>query len=184
MLEKIHSILHHCFLWLSGSLISYFTCGFRVKWRAWLRWLSFVLSAAFFHWLSTILGHRSPMFCFFFFLTYFTNIPCCSPSHSVILIESLSWLRLGEYRIKEEKQVSSEHGIHIWYRKRQWHPTPVLLPAKSHGWRSLEGCSPWGHWGLDTTEWLHFHFSLSCIGEGNGNPLQCSCLENPRDEGA
>ena len=36
----------------------------------------------------------------------------------------------------------------------------------------------------DTTEQLHFHFSLSCIGEGNGNPLQCSCLENPRDEGA
>ena len=36
----------------------------------------------------------------------------------------------------------------------------------------------------DTTEWLHFHFSLSCIGEGNGNPLQCSCLENPRDRGA
>ena len=36
----------------------------------------------------------------------------------------------------------------------------------------------------DTTEQLHFHFSLSCIGEGNGNPLQCSCLENPRDRGA
>ena len=36
----------------------------------------------------------------------------------------------------------------------------------------------------DKTEWLHFHFSLSCIGEGNGNPLQCSCLENPRDGGA
>ena len=34
------------------------------------------------------------------------------------------------------------------------------------------------------TERLHFHFSLSCIGEGNGNPLQCSCLENPRDGGA
>ena len=34
------------------------------------------------------------------------------------------------------------------------------------------------------TEWLHFHFSLSCIGEGNGNPLQCSCLETPRDGGA
>ena len=69
-------------------------------------------------------------------------------------------------------------------RKRQWHPTPVLLPGKSHGWRSLEGCSPWGHSGLDTTEQLHFHFSFSCIGEGNGNPLQCSCLENPRDGGA
>ena len=36
----------------------------------------------------------------------------------------------------------------------------------------------------DTTEQLHFYFSLSCIGEGNGNPLQCSCLENPRDGGA
>ena len=69
-------------------------------------------------------------------------------------------------------------------RRRQWHPTPSLLPGKSHGWRSLEGCSPWGHWMLDTTEWLRFHFSLWCIGEGNGNPLQCSCLENPRDRGA
>ena len=71
---------------------------------------------------------------------------------------------------------------YIW--RRQQHPTPVLLPGKSHGRRSLEGCSPWGRWGSDTTEWLHFHFSLSWIGEGNGNPLQCSCLENPRDGGA
>ena len=46
------------------------------------------------------------------------------------------------------------------------------------------GCSPWGRWESDTTERLHFHFSLSCIGEENGNPLQCSCLENPRDGGA
>ena len=65
-----------------------------------------------------------------------------------------------------------------------WHPTPVLLPGKSHGWRSLVGCSPWGHEESDTTERLHFHLSLSCIGEGNGNPLQCSCLENPREGGA
>ena len=72
----------------------------------------------------------------------------------------------------------------IWMYRRQWHPTPVLLPGKSHGCRSLVGCSPWGHWELDTTQWLHFHFSLSCIGEGNGSPLQCSCLENPRDGGA
>ena len=69
-------------------------------------------------------------------------------------------------------------------RRRQWHPTPVLLPGKSHGQRSLVGCSPWGRWESGTTERLHFHFSLSCIGEGNGNPLQCSCLENPRDGGA
>ena len=70
------------------------------------------------------------------------------------------------------------------YWRRQWHPTPVLLPRESYGWRSLEGCSPWGRWGSDTTEWLHFHFSLSCIGEGNGNPPQGSCLENLRDGGA
>ena len=68
--------------------------------------------------------------------------------------------------------------------RRQWQPTPVLVPEKSHGRRSLVGCSPWGHEESDTTERLHFHFSLSCIGEGNGNPLQCSCLENPRDGGA
>ena len=65
--------------------------------------------------------------------------------------------------------------------RRQWHLTPVLLPRKSHGRRSLVGCSPWGREESDTTERLPFHFSLSCIGEGNGNPLQCSCLENPRD---
>ena len=46
------------------------------------------------------------------------------------------------------------------------------------------GCSPWGREESDTTERLHFHFSLSLIGEGNGNPLQCSCLENPTDGGA
>ena len=68
--------------------------------------------------------------------------------------------------------------------RRQWHPTPVLLPGKSHGQRSLVVCSPWGRWGSDTTERLDFHFSLSCIGEGNGNPLQCSSLENLRDGGA
>ena len=70
------------------------------------------------------------------------------------------------------------------FERSQWHPTPVLLPGKSHGWRSLVGCSPSGRWGSDATERLHFHFSLSCIGEGKGNPLQCSCLENPRDGGA
>ena len=69
-------------------------------------------------------------------------------------------------------------------QRRQWQATPVLLPRKSHGQRSLVGCSPWGRYESDATERLHFHFSLSRIGEGNGNPRQCSCLENPRDEGA
>ena len=58
------------------------------------------------------------------------------------------------------------------------------MPGKSHGWRSLVGCRPWGREESDTTERLPFHFSLSCIGEGSGNPLQCSCLEDPWDGGA
>ena len=69
-------------------------------------------------------------------------------------------------------------------RRRQWQPTPVFLPRESHGRRSLVGCSPWGLKESDTTERVHFHFSLPCMGEGNGNPLQCSCLGNPRDGGA
>ena len=81
-----------------------------------------------------------------------------------------------EHRENKPQQHSSQ--------RRQWQPTPVLLPGKSHGRRSLVGSSPWGRKESDMTEPLHFHFSLSCIGEGNGNPLQCSCLENPRDWGA
>ena len=81
-------------------------------------------------------------------------------------------------------KISNLHAPSNGFWRRQWHPTPVLLPGKSHGWSSLVGCSTWGRWGSDTTERLHFPFSLSCIGEGNGNPLQCSCLENPRDGGA
>ena len=79
------------------------------------------------------------------------------------------------------------HIIHVFidiHRRRQWQPTPVLLPGKSHGRRSLVGCGPWGREESDMTERLHLHFSLSCIGEGNGNPLLCSCLENPRGGGA
>ena len=79
---------------------------------------------------------------------------------------------------------NSQHLLNTENQRRQWHPTPVLLPGKSHGWRSLVGCSPSGHEESDMTERLHFHFSLSCIGEGNGNPFQCSCLEDPRDGGA
>ena len=68
--------------------------------------------------------------------------------------------------------------------RRQWQLTPVPLPGESHGRRSLVGCSPWCRTESDTTERLHYHFTLSCIREGSGNPLQCSCLENPRDGGA
>ena len=66
-----------------------------------------------------------------------------------------------------------------WWTQNLWDTVKLY-----HGRRSLVGCSPWGRYESDMTERLHFHFSLSCIGEGNGNPLQCSCLENPRDGGA
>ena len=90
--------------------------------------------------------------------------------------------QLSYLKSKKDDAVYVLHSI--WQRRRQWHPTSVLLPGKSHGRRSLVGCSPWGREESDTTERLHFHFSLSCIGEGNGHPLQCSCLENPKDRGA
>ena len=97
-----------------------------------------------------------------------------------ILLTERSQTQQVTHYVSLFRQNAKNKGV----RRRQWHPTPVLLPGKSHGWRSLVGCSPWGRWELDMTQWLHFHFLLSCIGEGNGNPLQCSCLENPRDGGA
>ena len=80
------------------------------------------------------------------------------------------------------KTIIRYHYTHI--PEKAVAPHSGTLPGKSHGWRSLVGCSPWGREESDTTKQLPFHFSLSCIGEGNGNPLQCSCLENPRDGGA
>ena len=97
---------------------------------------------------------------------------------------SLSLFLTLSFPLPESDRTTGHPSINRHQRRRQWHPTPVLLPGKSHGWRSLVGCSPWGREKLDTTEQLHCHFSLSCTGEGNGNPLQCSCLENPRNGGA
>ena len=84
-----------------------------------------------------------------------------------------------EYQCQDPVRLQRAHQAHrLWrrltigntcLRRRRWHPTPVLLPGKPHGWRSLVGCSPWGCKELDTTEQLHFHFSLSqwwCQGTG------------------
>ena len=110
-----------------------------------------------------------------------------------------SWLQVAEKEVKEligettvtlircmklERSFVDCYNLSLISQSRQWHPTPVLLPGKSHGWRSLVGCSPWDLEATSRSERLPFHFSLSCIGEGNGNPLQCSFLENPRDGGA
>ena len=90
--------------------------------------------------------------------------------------------------IKKQRHYFADKGLYSqnygFTSRRKWQPTPVFLPGKFHGWRSLVGDSPWSRKESDTTERLHFHSSLSCIGEGTGNPLQCSCLENPRDGGA
>ena len=105
------------------------------------------------------------------------------PSQTKMLL----WPKLGRYTVTSSAGLGWISRIFLsnkFPRRRQWHPTLVLLPGESHGRRSLVGCRPWGHEESETTERLHFHFSLSGIGEGNCNPLQCSCLENPRNGGA
>ena len=93
-------------------------------------------------------------------------------------LQSMGSLRVGH------NSVTSFSLFTFMHWRRKWQSTPAFLPGKSHGGRSLIGYSPWGRKESDTTERLHFHFSLSCIGEWNGNPVQYSCLENPRDGGA
>ena len=102
-----------------------------------------------------------------------------------------AWWSIGSQSQTRLKQLSTQaisyklsiSWLNITVGEGNGTPLPVLLPGKSHGRRSLVGCSPWGPEESVATEQLHFHFSLSRIGEGNGNPLQCSCLENPRDGG-
>ena len=93
---------------------------------------------------------------------------------------SLIWSVKPPKMFHSSCEMGSDHAIQsntffentsYTFRRRQWHPTLVLLPGKSHEQRSLVGCSPWGYEESDTTEQLHFHFSRSCIGAGNGNPF-------------
>ena len=110
--------------------------------------------------------------------------------HSSTLAWKIPWMEepggpqsMGSLRVRQDSETSLSLFTCLHWR-RQWQPTPVFLPGESQGRASLVGCRLWGRTESDTTERLHFHFSLACIGEGNGNPLQCSCLENPRDGGA
>ena len=105
-------------------------------------------------------------------------------THSSTLAQKILWTEEpgAGYCPWGHKESDMTERFHV--TSRPWQPTPVLLPGKSHEERGLVGYSPWGCKELDITERLHFHFSLSCIGAGNGNPLQYSCLENPRDRGA
>ena len=117
---------------------------------------------------------------------YFTGTTCCLRKGTGDRNKEASFLENYLFSVLCHSKRKSEiftKEIFKYLRewRRQWHPTPVLLPGKSHGQKSLVGCSPWGHTESDMTERLHSHFLLSCIGEGNDNPLQFSCLENPRD---
>ena len=90
-----------------------------------------------------------------------------------------SWTRLSNFTLT----------FHFHALEKAMAPLSSVLAWRipGMGWAGawdLVGYCLWGRTELDMTERLHFHFSLSCIGEGNGNPLQCSCLENPRDRGA
>ena len=124
-------------------------------------------------------------------LIYPSPLPLPFGNHVIIIFKWVNESQCNSsillYSMENRRKLSQANKRNLWgthSQIRRWHPTPVLLLGKSHGWRSPVGWSPWGHWGSYTTERLHFHFSLSCIGEGNGNPLQCSCLENPRDRAA
>ena len=124
-----------------------------------------------------------------FDLTHITPEKAMAP-YSSTLAWNIPWMEepgrlqsMGSLRVGHD-WATSLSLFTIMHRRRKWQPTPVLLPEISHGLRSLIGYSPLDREESDMTERLHFHLSLSCIGEGNGNPLQCSCLENPRDGGA
>jgi len=110
--------------------------------------------------------------------------------HSSTLAWKIPWMEepsrqqtMGLLRVRRD-WVTSLSLFTFTHWKRKWQPAPVFLPGESQGRGSLVGCRLWGRAESDTTEQLPFHFALSCIGEGNGNPLQCSCLENTRDGGA
>ena len=90
-----------------------------------------------------------------------------SPVHGILQARVLEHPVLIELvKTSLEKAMAPHSSTFAW--RIPWTEEPGRLQSMG----SLES---------DTTEQLHFHFSLSCIGEGNGNPLQCSCLENPRD---
>ena len=115
---------------------------------------------------------------------YWSGLPCCPPGDLPGLGTepiSLTFVALAGRFFA----TSATWEAHLQYITRYDSlPTPVLLPGKSHRQRSMVGCSPWGRYKSDMTERLHFRSSLSYNGEGNCNPLQNSCLENPRDGGA
>ena len=96
-----------------------------------------------------------------FILTWKVISPSVFWIYSFMSCDNL-YCRTAKCLLINENRKKLYFSVGVW-RRRQWHPTPVLLPGKSHGWRSLEGCSPRGCWGSDTTEWLHFTFHFHAL---------------------
>ena len=120
-------------------------------------------------------AHQAPPSLGFSRQEYWSGLPFPSPMHESeklkVKVKSLSGFQLLATPWTAAHQAPPSMGFS---RQEDWNGVPLPSPQLPWGLSKIEG----------TTEQLHFHFSLSCIGEGNGNPLQCSCLENPRDSGA
>ena len=108
----------------------------------------------------------------------------CTQSPSSLVLSYLFWLDPLLYPLVYNKLMSMFPWV-LWAglandSEKAMAPHSSTLAWKIPWMEKSGGLQSMGSGKSDTTEWLHFHFSLSCIGEGNGNPLQCSCLENPR----
>ena len=103
---------------------------------------------------------------------YYKHSNCFSSSQSSIMRNTLKVHWSLNYSLRNYSRATLIETCWILYMNLSWN-------QQSKAYQNI--CLPWGCKESDMTERLHFHFSLSCIGKGNGNPLQCSCLENPRD---
>ena len=113
------------------------------------------------------------------------NKYCMASNVSIWSKLVLSGVSMANVKLRSiEINLWFEHDSTLTSLEKEMAPHSSTLAWRIPWRKSLVGYSPWGRKDSDMTEWLHFHFSLSCTGEGNGTPLQYSCLENPRDGGA
>ena len=113
------------------------------------------------------------------------NKYCMASNVSIWSKLVLSGVSMANVKLRStEINLWFEHDSTLTSLEKEMAPHSSTLAWRIPWRKSLVGYSPWGRKDSDMTEWLHFHFSLSCIGEGNVNSLQCSCLENSRDGGA
>ena len=113
----------------------------------------------------------------------------CSPQgsfvHGIFQARVLEWVAIAFSSIAMNLPLSTAFtASHRFWAEKAMEPHSSTLAGKIPWMEEPGRLQSMGSLRVGHTEQLHFHFSLSCTGEGNGNPLQCSCLENPRDGGA